>query len=212
MYKNQLSNLLKKICAKKTRSCEKLWKLINFRIDYTNRMPHIISQTQDESYNKLKDKQCPVQEAYPVEKAHFRYEWNNRSSLVTVRSHLRTMPCSKKKNKKLSPANHLSNIKKTRCMDVASFREISRIQRLENETLKALKASSRNESQTKEIWSGFWSRAAKMESKKKRKPLGIIQSRKRRTNKKKKTQEAQPIEKVDDIPIARLLDISNSNP
>ena len=97
-------------------------------------------------------------------------------------------------------------------MDVASFQEISRIQQLENETLKALKASSRNESQTKEIWSDFWSRAAKMESKKKRKPLGIIQSRKRRTNKKKKTQEAQPIEKVDDIPIARLLDISNSNP
>ena len=95
-------------------------------------------------------------------------------------------------------------------MDVASFREISRIQRLENETLKTIKASSRKDSQTKEIWSGFWSRAAKMESKKKRKPLGNIQSRKGTTSKKKKAQ-AQPKEKEDDIPIAHLLDIPNSN-
>ena len=70
-------------------------------------------------------------------------------------------------------------------MDVASFREISRIQRLENETLKTIKASSRKDSQTKEIWSGFWSKAAKMEIKKKRKPIGAIQS-KARVNKKKK--------------------------
>ena len=95
-------------------------------------------------------------------------------------------------------------------MDVASFREISRIQRLENQMLKALKSSSQNDGQRKEIWSSFWSRAAKMESKKKRKPLGNIQSRKGRTNKKKKAQ-AQPKEKEDDIPIARLLDIPNSN-
>ena len=52
-------------------------------------------------------------------------------------------------------------------MDVASFREISRIQQLENEMLKALKVSSRNDKQTKEIWSGFWSKASKMETKKK---------------------------------------------
>ena len=96
-------------------------------------------------------------------------------------------------------------------MDVASFQEISRIQRLENESLKALKALSRNDSQTKEIWRGFWSRAAKMESKKKRKPLGIIQS-KGRKNKKEKGQVTKPIETEDDIPIARLLDIPESNP
>ena len=84
-------------------------------------------------------------------------------------------------------------------MDVASFREISRIQRLENETLKTIKASSRKDSQTKEIWSGFWSKAAKMEIKKKRKPIGAIQS-KARVNKKKKEQTEN-----DDIPIARLL-------
>ena len=62
-----------------------------------------------------------------------------------------------------------SDIKHIRTMDVASFREISRIQRLENETLKTIKASSRKDSQTKEIWSGFWSKAAKMEIKKKEK-------------------------------------------
>ena len=90
-------------------------------------------------------------------------------------------------------------------MDVASFREISRIQRLENEMLKALKASSRNDNQTKEIWSGFWSKASKMETKKKRKPLGVIQSKAR-----VKGQVAKAIEN-DDIPIARLLDIQDSN-
>ena len=53
-------------------------------------------------------------------------------------------------------------------MDVASFREISRIQHHKNQTMKALKASSSTiNDKNKEIWSGFWSMAAKMESKKK---------------------------------------------
>ena len=90
-------------------------------------------------------------------------------------------------------------------MDVASFREISCIQRLENETLKALKVSSSTESQTKKIWSGFWTRAAKMESKKKRKSLSIVQSKERKI-KKTKGQVLEPMEKNDDIPIACLLD------
>ena len=162
-------------------------------------MPHIISQTQDDSHDELQDRPCPV------ENSNFCLAWNNQSSLVTVRSHLRKMPSSKKIKKKRSPKHPTSNVKKSRSMDVASFREISRIQRLENEMLKALKASSRNDNQTKEIWSGFWSKASKMETKKKRKPLGVIQSKAR-----VKGQVAKAIEN-DDIPIARLLDIQDSN-
>ena len=68
-------------------------------------------------------------------------------------------------------------------MDVASFREISCIQSVENETFKALKASSGStECQNKKMWNGFWSMAAKMESKKKRKPFTVIQSQKKNEN------------------------------
>ena len=94
-------------------------------------------------------------------------------------------------------------------MDVASFREISRIQRLENETLKTIKASSRKDSQTKEIWSGFWSKAAKMEIKKKRKPIGAIQS-KARVNKKKKQHVVQPTEN-DNIPTIAETNCASNN-
>ena len=110
-----------------------------------------------------------------------------------------------KKIKKRSPKHPTSNVKKSRSMDVASFREISRIQRLENEMLKALKASSRNDNQTKEIWSGFGQRHQKWKLKKKRKPLGVIQSKAR-----VKGQVAKAVEN-NNIPIARLLDIQDSN-
>ena len=88
-------------------------------------------------------------------------------------------------------------------MDVPSFREISCFQRLENERLKTIKASSRKDAQAKQIWSRFWSKAAKMEIKKKRKPIGAIQS-KARVNKKKKQQVVQPTGN-DNIPISCLL-------
>ena len=173
-----------------------------FPIGHTNRMPHIISQTQDDSHDELRDKPYPVEKTnFCKVKSNFGLAWKNQSSLVTVKSHLRTMPRSKKK--KGYSKHRTSDIKHIRTMDVASFREISRIQRLENETLKTIKASSRKDSQTKEIWSGFWSKAAKMEIKKKRKPIGAIQS-KARVNKKKKGQVAKQTEN-DDIPIARLL-------
>ena len=61
-------------------------------------------------------------------------------------------------------------------MDIASFREIRRIQEIDNEEIKAAKSPCNNQVAVDE-WRGFWSMAATMEKKKKRKPLTVIQSK-----------------------------------
>ena len=123
-------------------------------------MPHIISQTQvdldDDELQFPVNTRTVFQERFDLA--------SNQPSLVIVKSHVRSMPSFGKKKKKRSSINY-----QNRTMDVASFREISRIQHHENQTMKALKASSSTlNDKNKEIWSGFWSMAAKMESKKKR--------------------------------------------
>ena len=168
-------------------------------------MSHVISQTQDElpckeeGLDSMEESKCPIyrrnveslfhnairgsiEPAKIVKHDKFRDSCSDKSlsALVTVRSHHRKMPGSSKKQRSTPKSkirkNLLADFKRVGTMDVASFREISRIQSVENETFKALKASSsRNES--KKIWKGFWSMAAKMESKKKRKPFTVIQSK-----------------------------------
>ena len=179
-------------------------------------MSHVISQTQDElpckeeGLDSMEESKCPIyrrnveslfhnairgsiEPAKIVKHDKFRDSCSDKSlsSLVTVRSHHRKMPGSSKKQRSTPKSkirkNLLADFKRVGTMDVASFREISRIQSVENETFKALKASSGSTgSRNKQMWNGFWSMAAKMESKKKRKPFTVIQS------KKKKNENEQP--------------------
>ena len=191
-------------------------------------MSHVISQTQDElpckeeGLDSMEESKCPthrrnveslfhnairgsIEPAKIVKHDKFRDSCSDKSlsSLVTVRSHQRKMPGSSKKKRSTPKSkirkNLLADFKRVGTMDVASFREISRIQSVENETFKALKASSGSTgSRNKQIWNGFWSMAAKMESKKKRKPFTVIQSKKKKT-KKTNSQVVQPMEKMDDV-------------
>ena len=179
----------------------------------TNKMSRVISQTQDklpckeEGLDSIKESKCPIyrrnveslfhnaiqgsiEPAKIVKHDKFRDSCSDKSlsSLVTVRSHQRKMPGSSKKKRSTPKSkirkNLLADFKRVGTMDVASFREISRIQSVENETFKALKASSGSTgSRNKQIWNGFWSMAAKMESKKKRKPFTVIQSKEKRLRK-----------------------------
>ena len=100
------------------------------------------------------------------------------SSLVTVRSHERKMPRSSIKGKKKAIDKKVG-----RMMDVASFREMSRIQSLDNAEFEHDADAESKKKATSEKWNGFWSRAAKMEGKKKRKPLTVVQSKHRRKKK-----------------------------
>ena len=69
-------------------------------------------------------------------------------------------------------------------MDVASFREILRIQWLHNDELSQKQVTCCQQQQTtSDEWNGFWTKAAKMEEKKKRKPLTVVQSKERRKKK-----------------------------
>ena len=71
-------------------------------------------------------------------------------------------------------------------MDVASFREILRIQRLENNELSQNgKNSGQHNEETVEKWNRFWSRAAKMQSKKRKRSLTVVESKARRKMKAK---------------------------
>ena len=68
-----------------------------------------------------------------------------------------------------------------RVMDIASHREIQRIQRLDNE--KLAKTSEYAEEQKRKAsneWNGFWSSATKMERKKRRKSLTVVEAKERK--------------------------------
>ena len=68
-----------------------------------------------------------------------------------------------------------------RGMDVASHREMQRIQRLDNE--KLAKTSEHAEEQKRKAsneWNGFWSTATKMEKKKRRKSLTVVEAKARK--------------------------------
>ena len=70
-------------------------------------------------------------------------------------------------------------------MDMASFREILRIQRLDNEKLSqnGKKNSGQHNQETVEEWNGFWSRAVKMQNKKRKRSLTVAESKARRKRK-----------------------------
>ena len=65
-------------------------------------------------------------------------------------------------------------------MDVASFREILQIQRLDHDEFSKNHDTGRHRQKTSEEWNGFWSKAVKVEQKKRRKPLTVIESKNRR--------------------------------
>ena len=92
-------------------------------------------------------------------------------------------------------------------MDVASFREILRIQRLDkDEFVQNCVAGSQRRQKTCEEWNRFWSKAARVEKKKRKKPLTVIESKERR-NKKAMT---EVIQQMSDLrPVAHLLDNPN---
>ena len=107
-------------------------------------MPHIIphNQTQDDLLQRTSD---------------IKHEIEERSFLVTVRSQQRAMPRSCKKRK--AKRNSETYIARACKMDVASYREISRIQKLDNDKLKANVVRQVQQKRASDEWKGFWSRA-----------------------------------------------------
>ena len=102
-----------------------------------------------------------------------------RNSTVTVCSHQRKLPRSGSKGKRKEV-----DVKGVRAMDVASFRETLRIQRLDNEKLSQNgKNSGQHNQETVEEWNGFWSRAVKMQSKKRKRSLTVAELKARRKRK-----------------------------
>ena len=98
--------------------------------------------------------------------------------------------------------NHV-NGKGDQTMDVASFREILRIQQLDNDEFSRKHDTGQRRQKTSEEWNGFWSKAVKVERKKRRKPLTVIESNERR----KKKARAQIVKRFDDMrPMLHLFD------
>ena len=88
-------------------------------------------------------------------------------------------------------------------MDVASFREILRIQQLDNDEFSRKHDTGQRRQQTSEEWNGFWSKAVQVEQKKRRKPLTVIESNERRGKKAR----AQIVKQFDDMrPMLHLFD------
>ena len=121
-----------------------------------------------------------------------------KSPLVEVRAHHRKMPSSVSKGKKKCV------IKGDRAMDVASFREILRIHRLDNDEFSQNRDTCHHRQKTSDEWNGFWSKAAKVERKKKRKPLTVVQSK----EKKKKKLRSEIIRRLNDFkkPVCHLFE------
>ena len=104
---------------------------------------------------------------------------SHQQKMVSVCSHQRQMPCSGRSGPK-----HNGKIKCHRGMDVASFREIQRIQRLDNdEFFQNRVAGGQCRQKTHEEWNRFWSKAAKVERKKRKKPLTVSECKERRKKK-----------------------------
>ena len=66
-------------------------------------------------------------------------------------------------------------------MDIALFKEIMRVQKLESREFKASKSPCNQA--TVDEWNGFWTMAATMEKKKKRRPLTVVQSKEKKLKK-----------------------------
>jgi len=95
-------------------------------------------------------------------------------------------------------------------MDVASYREISRIQKLDNDKLKANIVRQVQQKRASDEWKGFWSRAVTSGRKKKKKTLTVAKSREWK-EKEMIARERNIIKKVsqkvneDDMPLASFL-------
>ena len=168
-------------------------------------MPHVISQSQDDIQLSqepgrlcLKSIEHSLLCSTRAQDTKFGFIDNEHSSsLVTVRSHKRNVPGSSKKNK---AKNNLGVFKARACnMDVATFREISCLQKSNNDILKAKKVRKHDRKRrTSDEWNGFWSRAVELERKKRRKPLTVSASNEQ---KKKKAMKMN----TDDNPLSNLL-------
>jgi len=106
--------------------------------------------------------------------------WKKKTAnTVTVCSHQRKLPCSGSKGKRKEV-----DVRCVRAVDVASFRETLRIQHLDNENLlQNGKNSGQHNQETVEEWNGFWLRAVKMQSKKRKRSLTVAESKARRKRK-----------------------------
>ena len=154
-------------------------------------MPHIIPQTQTEDDLLQREhiqrdmSRIGLKWNYTakVKKAvlglkrtsDIKHKIEERSFLVTVRSHQRAMPRSSKK--KMAKKNSEAYIARTCKMDVASFREISRIQKLENKKMKANVVGQVQRKRALDEWKDFWSRAVISGRKKRKKTITVAKSR-----------------------------------
>ena len=203
----------------KTASVERSFHIVTFV--FNSNMAHFVSQTQDdqspfssEEESPKKPRFLPSQEHLelcaidPRKNAFFNNHFDTaisncreQASLISVRSHQRKMPRSSSKGKKKNVINKVD-----RAMDVASFREILRIQRLDNDEFSQNRDTGqrRQKSKTSEEWNGFWSKAAKAERKKRRKPLTVVESKEKR----KKKAMTKLHQRVNDFrkPFVHLLD------
>jgi len=179
---------------------------ITFQIFTKFTMPHIISQTQDEERcmsPKVMDAKCSI----GVSTTHALHETNEKSakthqsSLVTVWSHL----CKKRGRGRKT---NKPTCKRMHPMDIASFKEITRMERADNEMLRASKSSSitkiAGKKKTSQLWNGFWKNAIRMESQKHRNVLAVVQSKEAMAKKKLNSEETQE-EDVDNVPISKSL-------
>ena len=95
-----------------------------------------------------------------------------------------------------------------RPMDIASFKEITRTERADNEMLRASKLSSiakiAGKKKTSQLWNGFWKNAIRMESQKHRNVLAVVQSKEAMVKKKLNSEETQE-EDMDNVPISNPL-------
>jgi len=66
-------------------------------------------------------------------------------------------------------------------MDIASHREMQHLQRPDNEKLaKTLKHAEEQNRKASDEWNGFWSSATKMERKKRKKSLTVVEAKARK--------------------------------
>ena len=132
-------------------------------------MPYILSQTQDDIF--------PSEEKIPKKNLEFWKVVSHLSWFVLI-----IVKCLNPKKNKTNRQKKKITLKQTRCrrsMDIASFKEIRRIQQLENEEFNAPKSLCNNKAAV-DKWNGFYVMAATVEKGGKSKQLTVIQSKERK--------------------------------
>ena len=142
-----------------------------------------------------------VSTTHALHKTNEKSAMTHQSSLVTVRSHLRKKRGRGRKTNKRKCASGKPFLP----MDIASFKEITRMERADNKMLRASKLSSiakiASKKKTSQLWNGFWKNAIRMESQKHRNVLA--ESKEAMLKKKPNSEETQ--EDMDNVPISKSL-------